>query len=439
MELVDGGSLKALPGPDRRLPFPITRRIIREVLQALAHLHGVDVLHRDLSPCNILISTSGSVKVADLGIARVMEQGQTCTKNYRGKPAYDSPEALQGLTLDARSDLYTLGAVLYELLAGTPPCGEAVAFGDVVKRTLCGDFAPLPPDAPADLAVLAMGLLRIDREAREPQTATGALALLRRRDQPMASQAELAALVMDRKSRRGAEPDGAHRAPSLAPGEMQEPGDELVARTDPEPGEPMPDAVPVQLLAPAQPLVFPLPPEPPLPPLPQPPPRTTAMVPGHVPASRMAAESKQNSSSSGTDAPGQASGGERRFPLRAMAHAAFLRAADLAVTAACVLVLVLLLAGGFRGELDAFEPQQAPRWSAPVAECTQVAPALVPVVPAAPDVPGETTAPRRASQRAAGWRGKPAQVRSGSRVVGGAPARRRPVPHASEPPPWARR
>jgi serine/threonine protein kinase len=85
MELVDGGSLEALLGRDR-LPFPITRRIIIDLLQALAHLHDVDVLHRDLSPCNVLISTSGSVKVADLGIARVMEHARPARRTIDARP-----------------------------------------------------------------------------------------------------------------------------------------------------------------------------------------------------------------------------------------------------------------------------------------------------------------------------------------------------------------
>ncbi len=355
MELVDGGSLQALLGPDR-LPFPVTRRILTEVLQALAYLHGMDVLHRDLSPCNVLISTTGSVKIADLGIARVMERGHTCTKNYRGKPAYDSPEALQTLTLDVRSDLYTLGAVLYELLAGTPPCGEDEAFADVVKRTLRGDFAPLPLDVPADLAELTMSLLRTERDAREPRTAIEALALLRRHDQPTASQAELAALVMDMKSRRGAEPDGAHRAPSLAPAEVLEPGDWLVARTVPEPDEPVPDAEAAQPPAPAQPPVFPLPPEPPLPPLPQPPPRD-ARRPQSSGAARVAS------------------------PPRPRREAAY-RAVGGTLLLVCVLVSGFLLHEHIQGERDAGSRQQRPEVPASV-----TAPAPAPPLHTTPERP----------------------------------------------------
>jgi hypothetical protein len=258
--------------------------------------------------------------------------------------------------------------VLYELLAGTRPCGEAEAFGDVVKRTLCGDFAPLPPDVPADLAGLAMGLLRIDRDAREPQTATDALALLRRHDQPMASQAELAALVMDMKSQRGAEPDGVHRAPALAPAEMLEPGDELVARTALEPGELMPDAVPVQLLAPAQPLVFPLPAEPPLPPLPQPPPRITPqLAPPRDDARRP-----------------QSSGPARvASPSRSRREAVY-RAIGGTLLLLCVLVSGFLLHDRMRGERNAGDMQQRPEVPAPVVVPTPVPP--VHTTPARPEV-----------------------------------------------------
>jgi serine/threonine protein kinase len=429
MELVDGGSLKALLGPDR-LPFPVTRRLITEVLQTLAHLHDVEVLHRDLSPCNILISSTGSVKVADLGIARVMERGQTCTKNYRGKLAYDSPEGIQTLTLDARSDLYTLGAVLYELLSGTPPCGEKEEFAHVVIRTMRGDFAPLPPDAPADLAALAMGLLRTERDAREPQTATGALALLRRHDQPMASQAELAALVMDMKSRRGAEPDGAHRAPSLAPGEMLEPGDVLVARTDMKPGEPIPDAVPVQLVAPVQPPVFPLPPEPPLPPLPQPLPSPPFRPPPRVTA--QLAPLRDHAPDPQSSGPALVAGPSR--PRREVMY----RAVGRTLLLFCVLVSGFLLHDRFRGERSTGSTQQRLEVPAPVVVPTPAPP--VHTTPARPVAETDRIAgPRhsRKKQHVDGLRPTRIRTQGHTRSVQPDEPSWEPVPLRSEHSAWA--
>jgi serine/threonine protein kinase len=447
MELVDGGSLKALLGPDRRLPFPITRRILGEVLQALAHLHDVDVLHRDLSPCNILISTTGSVKIADLGIARVMEQGHTYTKNYRGKLAYDSPEAIQTRTLDARSDLYTLGAVLYELLAGTPPCGEAEAFADVVIRTLRGDFAPLPPETPADLAELTMGLLRTERDVREPRTAAEALALLRSHDQPMASQAELAALVMDMKSRRGTEPDGAHRAPALAPGELLEAGDVLIARTALAPGEAMPDAEAAQPPAPARPLVFPLPPEPPLPSLPQPPRRVTVQLAKAGPGSSSPRRARLDGAAPGrihvVQQPARRPRSSR--PVRVVSrshlrHEVMYRAVVGALLGVCVLASGFLLHDRFRGERAAGSAPPQPAMPAPVVgPALLVAPAPVPVRREAPVIREQTGRPAErphVTERAEDPHRARIETQRGRRRTGAVPARR-PEPLGGEPPSWA--
>jgi hypothetical protein len=220
MELVDGCTLNELLRPDQRLPFPVTRRIVRAALKALSYLHGLDVLHRDLSPCNILVSAGGAVKVSDLGIAKVMEQGQAHTHTFRGKPIYASPEALERSRLDPRSDLYALGTILYELLAGAPPCGEERELVHILARMHREDFAPLPPDTPQDLAELAMGLIRTDPNARRPQNAAEALALLRHRGQPVASKAEMAAVVASVSSQRGAAPGIAGSVKALAPGDV---------------------------------------------------------------------------------------------------------------------------------------------------------------------------------------------------------------------------
>jgi serine/threonine protein kinase len=226
MELVDGASIAELRGPDRRLSFPVIRRIACDVLDVLVYLHGLDVLHRDLSPRNVLVSRAGAVKVADLGIARVMEHGQALTRTFHGVPGYASPEALQGAALDARADLFTLGAVLFDLVAGTLPCGELTRESAIILHMVQGRYVPLPPDTPSDLAELIAGLLRTAPDQRRPQTAREALALLRGRDQPMASPAELAALVAstrDRHETEAALPAHVHPADVLAPGRVLAP------------------------------------------------------------------------------------------------------------------------------------------------------------------------------------------------------------------------
>ena len=205
MELVNGASVAELRGPDRRLPAPIVRRIAWDVLEALSYLHGQGVLHRDLSPHNILVTADGVVKVADFGLAREMEQGKVQTMRVCGTPVYVCPEAIQMLGCDARADLFTLAAVLYELLSGLPPTGTLERGFSIVARILQGQVPPLPAGTPTDLDELIIGTLQLDPGARWPQTTAQALDLLRGHEQPIASPEELAALVAPAQARRQAE------------------------------------------------------------------------------------------------------------------------------------------------------------------------------------------------------------------------------------------
>jgi serine/threonine protein kinase len=226
MEHVDGASVAELREPEKRLPFPIARRIAQAVLEALVHLHGRNVLYRDLSLRNILVTAGGAVKVTDFGIARMMEQGQVHTSEIRGTSIYLSPEALNRFPLDARADLFSLGAVVFDLVAGVPPCGDQHMLGTIFARTMLGMFEPLPPDTPADLAELIIGLLQTDRDARRPQTAVDALALLRSHGQPLASHEELAALVGPAKTRHDQALADDRLANVLPPGSVLAPRDD---------------------------------------------------------------------------------------------------------------------------------------------------------------------------------------------------------------------
>jgi hypothetical protein len=223
MELVDGVCLADLCEPHRRLPFPIVRCIAVDVLEALVHLHRRDVLHRDLSTANILITAGGVAKVADLGLARVMQQGRVHTQ-CRGTPMYASPEAIQGLALDARADLFSLGAILYELVSGAPPCGYLNTIGAMLAANAAGTFAPAPPDTPVDLAELITGLIRKDRDARRPAAAAEGLALLRGHGQPTASPAELSEMVATAQQRHE------QALAAMRPDSALEPGHILVPR-----------------------------------------------------------------------------------------------------------------------------------------------------------------------------------------------------------------
>ncbi len=126
MALVAGQNLGERVRTQGALPFPDTKRVLREVADALAYAHGRGVVHRDIKPDNILIdSQSGRAMVTDFGIARAATEGSsrlTATGTAIGTPAYMSPEQCAGdRELDGRSDLYSLGAVGYYMMTGQPP------------------------------------------------------------------------------------------------------------------------------------------------------------------------------------------------------------------------------------------------------------------------------------------------------------------------------
>jgi len=128
MELVPGGTLAELIARRAPVPVPEACRLVAQVCETLGHVHQNGILHRDLKPANILIDEQQRLKVSDFGMARLMqESGLTLEGSIVGTPAYMSPEQAAGEASDFRSDIYSLGVIFYELLAGTPPfTGEAV-------------------------------------------------------------------------------------------------------------------------------------------------------------------------------------------------------------------------------------------------------------------------------------------------------------------------
>ncbi|MDJ0345499.1 ABC transporter substrate-binding protein [Streptomyces sp. H10-C2] len=123
MEYVDGSTLADLARSQVRLDIERAVRITCDILDALAHAHSRGLVHRDVKPSNVLITSSGSVKVADFGIARVVHSLTriTGTGSALGTPGYMSPEQIEDREVDARSDLYAVGCMLTELLTGTVP------------------------------------------------------------------------------------------------------------------------------------------------------------------------------------------------------------------------------------------------------------------------------------------------------------------------------
>lgn len=119
MEFVDGETLETVLAREGRLPADHAVHLCRDVLAALHHAHAMGVIHRDLKPANLMISKAGLVKVMDFGIARMAGTNRhTEFGRVIGTPLYMSPEQLRGEEVDGRSDVYSLGIVLYELLTG---------------------------------------------------------------------------------------------------------------------------------------------------------------------------------------------------------------------------------------------------------------------------------------------------------------------------------
>jgi serine/threonine-protein kinase len=171
MELVEGITLKELLHSGNRLVPERSLEITAGILAALDYSHRHGIIHRDIKPGNVMLTTTGTVKVMDFGIARATADAGhtgTSTSTVLGTAAYLSPEQAQGRTVDARSDLYSTGVVLFELLTRrTPFVGDApvaVAFAHV------NEDPPAPssvdPSVPADLDPLVLKALAKDPAAR---------------------------------------------------------------------------------------------------------------------------------------------------------------------------------------------------------------------------------------------------------------------------------
>jgi serine/threonine-protein kinase len=150
LEFVRGKSLRdwLLRGP---IPLPQVFAVMHGVLQALDYAHKHAIVHRDMKPENVLLSDEGMVKVADFGIARLTDDsgvGGTATKTGTtvGTPQYMSPEQVASSKVDGRSDLYSAGIVLYELVAGQPPFTAGEADGPF---TLMAKHVQAPPKPPS--------------------------------------------------------------------------------------------------------------------------------------------------------------------------------------------------------------------------------------------------------------------------------------------------
>jgi serine/threonine protein kinase len=208
MELVDGVDLDGLlaTGP---LSFSLVIYLAIEILRGLDHAHELPistdgmrgVVHRDISPHNVLLAWEGAVKVSDFGIAKARAASSaTASQIIKGKPAYMSPEQARGWPIDGRSDLFSVGVMLFEML-----CLQPLFAGATMEETFSRlFFQPIPaphdlrPEVPVDLSRVVASLLVRERDQRTPSARAALAALLGCNDCPKDGRDELIATLSQR-------------------------------------------------------------------------------------------------------------------------------------------------------------------------------------------------------------------------------------------------
>ena len=169
MEYVDGMTLREyLNERGGKLTSRETVHFISQILKALEHAHANGVVHRDIKPQNIMVLRDGSVKVADFGIACLANQGQTLTQEALGSVHYISPEQARGDRIDARSDIYSAGVVLYEMLTGRLPFEGDSAVSVAIQHLSSVPLAPrdIDPSIPEPLELICMKAMNSDPNKR---------------------------------------------------------------------------------------------------------------------------------------------------------------------------------------------------------------------------------------------------------------------------------
>ena len=170
MELIDGITLKQYMERRGRMDWRESLHFISQIMRGLSHAHSRGIIHRDIKPQNIMVLRDGSVKVADFGIACLANASQTLTQEALGSVHYISPEQARGDRIDARSDIYSAGVVLYEMLTGRLPFEGDSAVSVAIQHLSSVPLAPrdIDPSIPEPLELICMKAMNSDPDKRYP-------------------------------------------------------------------------------------------------------------------------------------------------------------------------------------------------------------------------------------------------------------------------------
>ena len=168
MELIDGITLKQYMERRGKMDWREALHFITQIMRGLSHAHSRGIIHRDIKPQNIMVLRDGSVKVADFGIACLADAHQTLAQEALGSVHYISPEQAKGERLDARSDIYSAGVVLYEMLTGRLPFEGNSAVSVAIQHLSSVPLNPreLNPDIPEALELICMKAMNADLNKR---------------------------------------------------------------------------------------------------------------------------------------------------------------------------------------------------------------------------------------------------------------------------------
>ena len=168
MELIDGITLKQYMEKRGQLNWRESLHFITQIMRGLSHAHSRGIVHRDIKPQNVMVLRDGSVKVADFGIACLENSAQTLTQEALGSVHYISPEQARGDRTDARSDVYSAGVVLYEMLTGRLPFEGDSAVSVAIQHLSSIPLAPreINKDIPEQLELICMKAMTADLDKR---------------------------------------------------------------------------------------------------------------------------------------------------------------------------------------------------------------------------------------------------------------------------------